>query len=212
MDRRKLALNISLVICSVIFSFFRIYSLFYSFLRKLEEWAYTGNFEEMNSITNILWVVLIIIPIVLAISVCLLIQNLEKKFKISMNEANKEKYVKKLLPVTIIIVILTIAFSLIYFIREHTFMEYISKYFGTITALGYDLLDWAIFNFIMTAIFLGFALGIYLYIFRGFDQEQYKGLAIGFVFIALIVLTVCVIISLFLFKWINTFTIETWFA
>jgi len=211
-EKRKIGLKISLVLCSALYFFFRLYSLFFSFLRKIEEWAYTKDYMEMDSVLNFFWIVMIVIPTLLSLAVALLMRLLERRFEILTNNANKEIYVKRLGPVTIVAAVMTIILSVIHFLREHTFMEYISKYFGTITALGYDFLDWGFFNFIISAVVVGFVFGIYLYLFRGFNKDKYEALTIGFGLVSIIFLILMEFFALRLWSWVNTYTISTWFA
>jgi hypothetical protein len=142
----------------------------------------------------------------------MIIKKLEKRFNISTDGEGNETYVKRLLPVTIIAGCATTFLSVIFFIREHTLTDYISKLFGTITGLGYDLLDWTLFNFVMIIITLIVISGLLLYTYRGYRPDNYMVMKIRIAFTSILILIIWEIASLGLFYWINSFTIETWFA
>jgi hypothetical protein len=211
-DKSKMRMKTYLLTCFAIYFFFRLFALAYSFLRKLEEWGYTEDYQTMNLYITYIWIGLILVPLFLTLLVARFLRKIERKFDIHTNEANKQVYVNRLLPITIETALMTIILSTIHYSREHTFMDYISRSFGTITGLGYDFLDWGVFNFIMTGIFLGFAVSICLYLFKGFNREKYQHFAVTLLFYSIIILVIMELLSLRLFYWINTFTISTWFA
>jgi len=211
-DRRKQVLHISLMVISALFCFFRFYSLLYSFLRKFKEWAYTEDYTTMIVIPIIIWVILIIVSVLFGRIIYGIIRKLEKWFAISTNYIHKTKYVERLGYATVISLFASVILNIIYFLREYTLADYISKDFGTISALAYNLLDWMLFNLFMTSASLVIILGLFLFTYKGMNPEKYQSTAIGIVFLSLTILTVSFIFSLGLFYWINTFTIETWFA
>ncbi|MFO8018058.1 MAG: hypothetical protein R6U96_05440 [Promethearchaeia archaeon] len=196
-------------------TFFRLFAFSYSILRKMEEWAYTQDYQMIATVNTAIWAALFILPFITSV----LLLFIGRKIKRRILDKSTEKYHGKAIAFNQrfmhlypILIAITILFDVVYFIREHTLMDYLSKDFGTLIAFSYDLVNWALFQLVMLSLIFAVVLFTFFYLFRDFNSRKFKSTGITLSFSFLVLFTLWFLLTLALYLWINSFTIETWFA
>lgn len=196
-------------------TFLRLFAFSFSILRKMQEWVYTQDYQMISTIYMVIWAALFILPFLS--SLILVYIGIKIKRRI-LNERNDDyiekssKFNKKFKQVFPFLIIITVLFNILYFLREYNLMDYLSKDFGTLIAFSYDLVHWTLFQFLMIVLIFTVTLITYIYLFRGVNPPKFKKIGITLVVGFLIMLTIWFILSIGLYIWINSFTIESWFA
>ncbi|MGV9174283.1 MAG: hypothetical protein ACOC35_17175, partial [Promethearchaeia archaeon] len=195
--------------------YFRIYAFAHSILRKLTEWSYTRDYELINSITNLVWAVLFVGPLILTLLIYLIFRRVHFNLIRSVNQPNSDLYAhlkKRMNPLVIFIAIFIFFVDFAAYLREYRIMDLISKRFGTVSGFAQEFVSWALFQIGILSFSFGILLAFFIYKYYKLSPQQTKKYCFRFLFLSLVLILLWTAFAILIHGVINSFTIETWVA
>ncbi|MFO8018060.1 MAG: hypothetical protein R6U96_05450 [Promethearchaeia archaeon] len=194
---------------------FRIYAFAHSILRKLTEWSYTRDYELINAITNIVWVMLFVLPLIFTVVLYLLFWRVHKKIIATSTHQNSDIYPELKRRMSYIVIAAGIFLFLLDFaiyVREYRIMDLISKRFGTVSGFALEFVDWMLFQVGVMGLLFTFIIAVFIYKYYSLNPKESKKYSLRLLIVSLIFILLWTWLSLILHGVINSFTIETWVA
>ncbi|MGV9200769.1 MAG: hypothetical protein ACOC4M_18325, partial [Promethearchaeia archaeon] len=177
--------------------------------------AYTQDYQLIATVRIAVWAALFVLPFISSLMLLFIGRRIKGRIIDSRMEnfhTKSMEFNKRFIRLYPVLIALTILFDIIYFIREHALMDYLSKDFGTLIAFSYDLLNWALFQLLILGLIFAVVLFSYFYLFKDLNSRKFTSMGVSLICLFLILSAIWFLISLELYVWINSFTIETWFA